>query len=140
MEEELPWYAKKFSKFHSFLRLVTWVLRFVNNARSSIDKSKEGILFLEEIESAEIRIIRSTQAHSFPDEKSIPILCVFRDDNNIRVKTRITKRIDSPLFLSPILLLNNCIFTQRLIEYLHIENYHTGTQLLLSSFVKSIGY
>ncbi|GBO25679.1 hypothetical protein AVEN_62660-1 [Araneus ventricosus] len=60
-------------------------------------------------------------------------MCVFRDENNvIRVKTRITERIDTPHFLSPILLPNNCIFTQRLVEHLHIENYHAGTQLLLS--------
>ncbi|GBN49024.1 hypothetical protein AVEN_59438-1, partial [Araneus ventricosus] len=60
-------------------------------------------------------------------------MCVFRDENNIiRVKTRITERIDTSNFLSPILLPNNCIFTQRLVEHFHIENYHAGTQLLLS--------
>ncbi|GBO26557.1 hypothetical protein AVEN_205168-1 [Araneus ventricosus] len=60
-------------------------------------------------------------------------MCVFRDENNImRVKTRITECIDTPHFLSPILLPNNCIFTQRLVEHFHIENYHAGTQLLLS--------
>ncbi|GBO44444.1 hypothetical protein AVEN_100008-1 [Araneus ventricosus] len=65
--------------------------------------------------------------------KGQSLTCVFRDENNIiRVKTRITERIDSPHFLSPILLSNNCIFTQRLVEHLHIENYHAGTHLFLS--------
>ncbi|GFW94924.1 integrase catalytic domain-containing protein [Trichonephila clavipes] len=60
-------------------------------------------------------------------------LSVFREDNNIiRVKTRITERLDAPNFLSPILLPNNCIFTQRLVEHFHLKNHHKGTQLLLS--------
>ncbi|GBM40950.1 hypothetical protein AVEN_161590-1 [Araneus ventricosus] len=132
-EEKVPWYARKFSKFHSILRLVAWVLRFINNVRSRTNEKKRGQLTVEETESAEIQLFRSVQAQSFPDEKSIPNMCVFRDEKNIiRVKTRITERIDTPHFLSAIILPNDCIFTQRLLEHLHIENYHAGTQLLLS--------
>ncbi|GBM51486.1 hypothetical protein AVEN_197043-1 [Araneus ventricosus] len=61
-----------------------------------------------------------------------PTAATLDENNIIRVKTRITERIDTPHFLSPILLPNNCVFTQRLVEHLHIENYHAGTQLLLS--------
>ncbi|GFQ73412.1 integrase catalytic domain-containing protein [Trichonephila clavata] len=94
---------------------------------------EKGQLSLDELESAEIQLIRSVQAQCFVDEKSISNLCVFRDHNNIiRVKTRITERIDTSLFLSPILLPNNCIFTQRLVEHFHLKNHHAGTQLLLS--------
>ncbi|GFX23407.1 integrase catalytic domain-containing protein [Trichonephila clavipes] len=50
----------------------------------------------------------------------------------IRVKTLITERIDTPNFLSPIILPSDCIFTKRLIEHCLVENYHAGTQLLLS--------
>ncbi|GFS61792.1 integrase catalytic domain-containing protein [Trichonephila clavipes] len=129
----LPWYARKFSKFHSILRLVALVLRFLHNVRSRISDRKKGQLSLDELESAEIQLIRSVQAQSFTDEKLISNLSVFRDDNNIiRVKTRITERIDAPNFLSPILLPNNCIFTQRLVEHFHLKNHHAGTQLLLS--------
>ncbi|GBO42468.1 hypothetical protein AVEN_27861-1 [Araneus ventricosus] len=106
-EEKVSWYARKFSKFHA-IRLVAWVLRFINNIRSRINERKRGQLSVEEIESAQIQLIRSVQAQNFPDEKSIPNMCVFRDENNIiRVKTRITERIDTPHFLSPILLPNN---------------------------------
>ncbi|GFU30812.1 integrase catalytic domain-containing protein [Trichonephila clavipes] len=97
----------------TILRLVAWVLRFINNVRSRINDSKEEQLSLDELESAEIQLIRSVQAQSFTDEKLIANLSVFRDDNKIRVKTRITERIDAPNFLSPILLPNNCILTQR---------------------------
>ncbi|GFV28561.1 integrase catalytic domain-containing protein [Trichonephila clavipes] len=103
----LPWYARNFTKFHSILRLVAWVLRFLNNVRSRISDKKKGQLSLDELESAEIQLIRSVQAQSFTDEKLISNLSVFRDDNIIRVKTRITERIDAPNFLSPILLPNN---------------------------------
>ncbi|GFW62212.1 hypothetical protein TNCV_1686431 [Trichonephila clavipes] len=132
-EEMLPWYARTFSKFHSILRLVAWVLRFINNVRSRISDRKKGQLSLDELESAEIQLIRSVQARSFTDEKLISNLSVFRDDNNIiRLKTRITEHIDAPNFLSPILLPNNCIFTQRLVEHFHLKNHHAGTHLLLS--------
>ncbi|GFY09789.1 integrase catalytic domain-containing protein [Trichonephila clavipes] len=132
-EEMLPWYARKFSKFHSILRLVPWVLRFINNVRSRISDRKKGQSSLDELESAEIQLIRYVQDQSFTVEKLISNLSVFRDDNNIiRVKTRITERIDAPNFLSSILLPNNCIFTQRLVEPFHLKNLHAGTQLLLS--------
>ncbi|GFU88636.1 integrase catalytic domain-containing protein [Trichonephila clavipes] len=67
-EEMLPWNARKFSKFHSILRLVAWVLRFLNNVRSRISDRKKGQLSLDELESAEIQLIRSAQAHSVTDE------------------------------------------------------------------------
>ncbi|GBN85889.1 hypothetical protein AVEN_180976-1 [Araneus ventricosus] len=112
---------------------VAWVLRFINNVKSRINERKRGQLTVEEIQGAEIQLIRSIQALGFPEEKLIPNLCVFKDEKNIiRVKTRITERIDTPHFLSPILLPNNCIVTQRLVEHIHIENYHAGTQLFLS--------
>ncbi|GFT56313.1 integrase catalytic domain-containing protein [Trichonephila clavipes] len=115
------------------LRLVAWVLRFLNNVRSRISDRKKEQLSLDEFQSAEIQLIRSVHAQSFTDEKLISHFSVFRDDNNIiRVKTRITEHIDAPNFLSPILLPNNCIFTQRLAEHFYLKNHHTGTQLLLS--------
>ncbi|GFW94923.1 uncharacterized protein TNCV_3398021 [Trichonephila clavipes] len=42
-------YARKFSKFHSILRLVALVLRFLNNVRSRISDKKKGQLSLDEL-------------------------------------------------------------------------------------------
>ncbi|GFV13712.1 integrase catalytic domain-containing protein [Trichonephila clavipes] len=104
-EEMLPWYARKFSKFYSIVRLVAWVLRLLNNVRSRISDRKKGELSLDESESAEIQLIRSVQAQWFTDEKLISNLSVFRDDDNIiRGKMRITERIYAANFLSPILI------------------------------------
>ncbi|GFY65961.1 integrase catalytic domain-containing protein [Trichonephila inaurata madagascariensis] len=37
-EKEVPWYAKKFSKFNSIIRLVAWILRFINKFKNSHEK------------------------------------------------------------------------------------------------------
>ncbi|GFX74743.1 integrase catalytic domain-containing protein [Trichonephila clavipes] len=56
--------------------------------RSRISDRKKGQLSLDELESAEMQLIRSVQAQSFTYEKLISNLSVFRDDNKIiRVKT-----------------------------------------------------
>ncbi|GFW54414.1 integrase catalytic domain-containing protein [Trichonephila clavipes] len=114
--------------------LVAWILRFINNVKNSHEKRNlEKNLTLNEIKTTEIRLIQSIQILNFYDLKSIPNVCVFKDEEDIvRVKTRITERIDTPNFLSPILLPSDCIFTNRLIEHFHVENYPAGTQLLLS--------
>ncbi|KAF8783401.1 hypothetical protein HNY73_013565 [Argiope bruennichi] len=55
---------------------------------ADIEKAFLQLGILSEIENAEIRLIRSAQSQSLPDEKSIHNLCVFRDENDdIRVKT-----------------------------------------------------
>lgn len=57
----------------------------------------------------------------------------FKDSEDIiRVKTKITERRDDPDFVAPILLPGNCIFTQRLIKYVHGKNCHAGVQMLMS--------
>ncbi|GFU97070.1 probable RNA-directed DNA polymerase from transposon X-element [Trichonephila clavipes] len=105
----------------------------LENKKQNQWQKKKGQLSLDELESAEIQLIRSVQTQSFTDKKLISNLSVFRDDSNIiHVKTQITERTDAPNILSPILPPNNCIFTQRLIEHFHLKNNHTGTQLLLS--------
>ncbi|GFT76197.1 uncharacterized protein TNCV_908221 [Trichonephila clavipes] len=48
---------------------VAWVLRFLNNVRSRIRDRKKGQLSLDELQSAEIQLIRSVQAQRFTDEK-----------------------------------------------------------------------
>ncbi|GFT13562.1 uncharacterized protein TNCV_3830421 [Trichonephila clavipes] len=52
------------------------------------------------------------------------------DDDNIRVKTRITERKDIPSFLAPYLLPVNCTFTKLLIESVDKKNCHPGVQIL----------
>ncbi|GFX74913.1 integrase catalytic domain-containing protein [Trichonephila clavipes] len=77
-------------------------------------------------------LIKIVQAKFFPSENSFPNMNVITDEEGIkRVKTRITERSDHPEFIYPIILPGECLFTQRLIEYYHRQNYHAGTQILL---------
>ncbi|GFT68085.1 integrase catalytic domain-containing protein [Trichonephila clavipes] len=61
--------------------------------RSRISDRKKGQLSLDELESAEIQLIRSVQAQSFTDEKLISNLSIFRDDNNIIRGRRTVRKI-----------------------------------------------
>lgn len=130
--DETPWYCVRFSGYNSIVRLMAWVLRFVNNAKKGGIR-KVGELSVEEIDYAEKVLWRIEQALCFPDPRAVPVINTFRDDDGIiRVKTRITERIDQPYFISPILLPDKRVLTRRLIEHLHITSCHAGTQILLS--------
>ncbi|GFY40419.1 integrase catalytic domain-containing protein [Trichonephila inaurata madagascariensis] len=132
VEGEIPWYAIKFSNFQSIIRFVSWMLRFVKNAKKMLQFREIGNLTVHEIEHAEKTLIKIFQAKFFPFEDSFPIMNVITDEEGIkRVKTRITERSDNPEFIYPIILPGECLFTQRLIEYYHRQNCHAGTQILL---------
>lgn len=133
VREDTPWYCEKFSNYQSVVRLVAWILRFINNARRECISRKGAELSTEEIEFAEKVLIRQEQFRFFSEQSAIPILNTFTDEEGIiRVRTRITERIDKPLFISTILLYDKSIFTQRLIEFFHQTHCHAGTQILLN--------
>ncbi|GFY54134.1 hypothetical protein TNIN_47911, partial [Trichonephila inaurata madagascariensis] len=37
-EESIPWYAARFSNYHSIVRLMGWILRFIRNSRTTVRK------------------------------------------------------------------------------------------------------
>lgn len=131
MEEHKPWYETKFSNFHTMLRVITWVKRFINNCRTSVENRKSGELSISEIKNAEICIIRSVQNDFFP--AGVPNINTFFDsDNLLCVRTKITERNDEDNFKSPIVLPSECVFTRKLIEFNHNNNCHAGTHMLIS--------
>ncbi|XP_055932015.1 uncharacterized protein LOC129962291 [Argiope bruennichi] len=132
-EEVVPWYAVRFSKYNSIVRLMGWILRFINNSRVPVEERKLSKLSSDDIEKAERVLIRLVQGKMFPNLKSIPIVNVFKDNEGIiRVKTKITERKDDPNFIAPILMPSKCLLTTRLIEYYHLKNCHAGVQILTS--------
>lgn len=132
-EESVPWYLTKFSNYHSIIRLVAWILRFINNSRTSAENRQFHELSVLEIETAEKALIRLVQRTYFPTPDAVPIVHTFKDNEGIiRVKTAITERNDYPSFVAPILLPSECLLTKRLIEYFHRKNCHAGVQILLS--------
>lgn len=59
------------SNWSSWLRLTrvcSWIVRFVNNCRSPDQECHRGPLSPEEVEHAQIRIIREAQQAEFPEE------------------------------------------------------------------------
>ncbi|GFY51405.1 DUF5641 domain-containing protein [Trichonephila inaurata madagascariensis] len=63
-EESIPWYAVRFSNYHSIVRLMGWILRFINNSRTTVEKRKHFELSSHEIKSAEKVLIRIVQEDS----------------------------------------------------------------------------
>ncbi|GFT76163.1 integrase catalytic domain-containing protein [Trichonephila clavipes] len=108
------------------------MLRFVENVKKKWEFREIGDLTIHKIEHAEKTLIKIVQAKFFPSDNSFPNMNVITDEEGIkRVKTRITERSDHPEFIYPIILPDECLFTQRLIEYYHQQNCHAGTQILL---------
>ncbi|GFV82380.1 putative RNA-directed DNA polymerase from transposon X-element [Trichonephila clavipes] len=132
-EELVPWYAVRFSKYNSIVRLMGWILSFINNSRVHVEERELSELSSDDIENAERVLIRLVQDKMFPNLKSIPIVNVFKDNEGIiRVKTKITERKDDPNFIAPILMPSKCLLTTRLIEYYHLKHCHAGVQILMS--------
>ncbi|GFU90782.1 eukaryotic translation initiation factor 3 subunit H [Trichonephila clavipes] len=52
-EELVPWYAVRFSKYNSIVRLMGWILRFINNSKVHVEERKLSELSLDDIENAE---------------------------------------------------------------------------------------
>lgn len=103
--------------------------------KSRYNDRKLGKLSVKDFEHAEKTLISIVQNEFFPHVDSIPHLSCYKDEGGIiRINLRITERIDTPNFISPILLPGDCIFTISLIEYFHVVYCHTGTHILLSIF------
>ncbi|GFY67247.1 DUF5641 domain-containing protein [Trichonephila inaurata madagascariensis] len=132
-EESISWYAVRVSNYHSIVRLMGWILRFINNSRTTVEKRKHFELSSHEIKYAEKVLIRIVQGKMFPNVSSIPLVNAFKDNEGvIRIKTTLTERKDDPNFIAPILLPSNCILTTRLIENYHHKHCHADVQILMS--------
>ncbi|XP_055940812.1 uncharacterized protein LOC129971244 [Argiope bruennichi] len=125
----------KFSNYHKTVKIVAWILRFINNSRISRDDRKYGIFDSEEISVAEHAVIRIIQKESFVNEEDekLKTLRAFKDGNDIiRLKTKILYRPDSEDFKTPAILPSKNELVKRIVIYYHVNNVHAGTQMLLN--------
>ncbi|GFU51313.1 integrase_H2C2 domain-containing protein [Trichonephila clavipes] len=105
-EVSTPWYAERVSDYNLMICVVAWMLRFIHNYRKEIRSCKNSEFLFSEIDNAEKFLIHIVQKCYFPDIKCINSIDVFLDDDdNIRVKTRITERKDIPSLLHTFYLL-----------------------------------
>ena len=70
LSEDCKWrlHPSNWSSWLKLTRVVAWVLRFVANCRSHRQERRKGSLSPEELQNAEIRIIRDAQQEEFSEE------------------------------------------------------------------------
>lgn len=120
-----------FSKYSKLLRMMAWILRFLNNIRAS--KKSKGQLTMKEINEAEMTVIKLIQTESLTDRTTLKDFPVFPDENGIlRLKTRLTLCDGHEEFKFPIILPSHHPIVTMLVTEKHIQNQHVGTQTLLS--------
>ncbi|KAF2879705.1 hypothetical protein ILUMI_26468 [Ignelater luminosus] len=89
------WHLTYFLKCTRIVRMVAWIFRFVNNLRK---KRISGVLTSQEINEAEIFVLKIVQNQSFGHENDerLSTLRPFIDkDGLIRLKTRVSNREDT---------------------------------------------
>ncbi|XP_072389317.1 uncharacterized protein [Diabrotica undecimpunctata] len=127
------WHFGYFSQYLKTLRMCAWIFRFLHNSRNK-DRLR-GHLCSEEIDRAEIFVLRIVQKESFCD-KNDKLLCgmdVYKDDDDlIRLKSRISNRSDCKSFLFPIVLPAKHFLVNQLIFREHLKSCHSRTQGLMS--------
>ncbi|GFW15338.1 integrase_H2C2 domain-containing protein [Trichonephila clavipes] len=141
VKENFPWYAQKFSNYHSRIGLVAGIKRFIANCPKRPEDRNGGEISNSEFENGEKILIRTVQRECFPEPRNLPIINVVKNNKGLlRVKTKITECKDDPCFLKSILLPANCALTPRLVGYLHKSICHASTQVLLSIIGENIAF
>lgn len=137
---------KRYSKFNKLKYIMAYIKRFIFNCQNSKNR-KTGKLSLEEINSAEMSLVKIAQHESFFDElnilknnKTLPTkssllqLSPFIDNNAVlRVGGRLQNTEYSYNKQHPTLLHGKHYLTKLIMENEHLRLMHAGPQLLLSS-------
>lgn len=126
------WYYKYLSSYNKIVRVMGWVLRFVNSCR--LKGNKSGFLSIEEVMNAETKIVSIVQQEYFLGDR---LRCLrnfdtFLDDSGvIRLRTRIVLREDVHDFSHPAVLPPKHPVVNMLIRQYHEDFCHVGVQGLL---------
>lgn len=132
------WFAPKHSKFSTKVHVMAWILRFCYNSKNPNSRRNHKFLSIPELREAEIAIIRTIQMEvelGPKEEKQIKknmAPTTINDKGLIRLKTPITKRMDTEGFRYPYLLPNKHPFVRDLISEMHINYCHAGAQFIMS--------
>ncbi|KAJ8979701.1 hypothetical protein NQ317_000986 [Molorchus minor] len=128
--------ARDFSSIYNYkknLNQVAWIRRFIFNCLH-VKEKKMGSLSVEEINDAEVSLIKLVQEESFSGAgvDSVSSLCPFFDEKGVmRVKTKISERNDTYDFIYPMLLPSKHFVTEKIILFYHIQAFHMGVEGLL---------
>ena len=138
---EKLWDLDRFPNYKRVLRVVSWVKRFVHNAKRIGEFRKKGYIRSDEMSEAVITIIKMLQAESFSDleDGRIKHLRPFYDEVNvIRLNTRVIYRDDTYNFKCPIILPAKHRIVTFIIEEGHTELKHAGIHSFILGGRKAI--
>ncbi|GBM79843.1 hypothetical protein AVEN_136500-1 [Araneus ventricosus] len=113
------------------VRLVGWIIRFIQNCRSVKENRSKGELTASEFVKAELIIFRIVQKETFQgeDEKKYKFLSIYKGtDGLLRVKTKIVHRKDTENFRNPVHLPLEHEVVSRLIRFHHEKKSHCVVQ------------
>jgi hypothetical protein len=140
----------KFSNYKKTERVMSWVLRFINNCRKPNQRQISSSLTCEELKDSMKAIMRWIQEIAFNDElaclkqnkpinKKSRLLClnIFLDwnDNLIRAGGRLQNSSLIYDVKHPIVLPNDHHLIKMLAKHVHIEQLHAGVQGTLAALV-----
>ena len=133
------WVADRFRSYDKLVRVIAWVRRAASNFGAiGLVKKKEKRLSVDEVESAEVLLLKRSQGRAFSTElpKSSNILSlhpILGRDGLLHVGGRLSQA--DMLFIQkhPILLSAKDELTKRIFEQHHINLCHCGPTLLMSS-------
>jgi hypothetical protein len=146
-ERQLP-LLTKFSNYKKTERVMSWVLRFINNCRKPNQRQISSSLTCEELKDSMKAIMRLIQEVAFNDElaclkqnkpinKKSRLLClnIFLDknDNLIRAGGRLQNSSLTYDVKHPIVLPNDHHVIKALVKHVHIEQLHAGVQGTLAA-------
>jgi len=125
-----------FRNYDKIVRVLSWVLRFVNRCRKIKAKQGSGkVVWWEEIMLAEKCIIRFIQRESFtgPQDERVSHLCPYIDSEGIiRNRTKILGRMDLGDLGIPAILPSRHPVVEMLVLQAHKKACHVRVQGLLS--------
>lgn len=140
-------FIERFSSVTKLFRVRAWIHRFVTNSKLPRESRLIGNLSLEEIQTAELKIIEVVQEASFADEikdlknkreikrtSKLLSLCPFLDDQNIlRVGGRLRNSKLPYSSKHQILLPAKHHFTDLVIKLYHLQTLHSGPNGTISA-------
>ena len=144
------WVADRFRSYDKLVRVIAWVRRAASNFGAiGLVKKKKKRLSVDEVESAEIFMLRRSQERSFSSElralsqsppqhipRSSNILSlhpIFGQDGLLHIGGRLSHADIMYIQQHPIILSAKDALTRRIFEQYHINSCHCGPTLLMSS-------